>query len=112
MAWQEPFHSVHTFTVKNFKIFLPSNNYPGNGQPYYIIDSNSQGKPPHMNYYHPLIPRGNEVFLQALLSMLHPNAFINCRFGPTGTVGLVRAENDEYYDILIRLIITKIIMYY
>ena len=105
VAWKEPFHSFHTFAVKNFKSFLPpSTGYPGNGEPYYIVDSEFRGTVPHMNYYHPLKPRDNEVFLQALLSMLHPNAFVNCRFGPRGTVALVRAENKDYYDILIRLV--------
>ncbi len=68
-----------------------------------MIDPSYQSKPSHMNYYYPPSPQGNEVFLQTMLSMFHPNAFINNRFGPRGTLAVVRAENDKYYDIIIRL---------
>ena len=98
--WKAPFHSIHTFGSKNMRPFLPRGQELG--KPYVVIDSEYAGKTPHMNYYYPPAPRGNEVFLQTLLSMFHPNAFINNRFGPRGTTAILRAENDKYYDIIIR----------
>ena len=103
VGWKKPHHSIHTFGAKNFRAFFP----PGGqeiGKPYIIIDSEYEGKMPHMNYYYPPIPRGNEVFLQTILSMFHPNAFVNNRFGPRGTMAVLRAENDKYYDIIIRFV--------
>ena len=103
-TWKKPYHPVHTFGSKNLKMFLPS-QYKELGVPYVVIDSEYYGKRPHMNFYYPPAPRGNEVFLHTLLSMFHPNAFVNCRFGPRGTMAVLRAENDLYYDIIIRLVV-------
>ena len=83
-------------------MFLPPYGDHQNGNPYHVINSDYHGRIPHMNYYHPPKPRGEEVFIQALMSMFHPNAFVNCRFGPRGTVAAVRAENEKYFDIVIR----------
>lgn len=105
LQWQKVNHPIHTFGTRNFKIFLPPSGKEI-GEPYYVIDSEYFGRRPHMNVYYPPAPRGNEVFLHALLSMLHPNIFVNTRFGPRGTLALLRAENEKYYDIVIRLILS------
>lgn len=102
LQWQKVNHPIHTFGTRNFKIFLPPSGKEI-GEPYYVVDSEYFGRRPHMNVYYPPAPRGNEVFLHALLSMLHPNIFVNTRFGPRGTLALLRAENEKYYDIVIRL---------
>jgi hypothetical protein len=101
VKWTTPNHPIHTFGVGNFKTFLPPYG-KGVGDPYYIVDSEHTGRQPHMNAYYPPPPRGNEVLLHALVSMFHPNVFINCRFGPRGTLAVLRAENDKYYDVIIR----------
>ena len=98
--WKSPYHSIHTFGTKNMKCFLPYDKAVG--ETYVVIDTDYAEKTPHMNYYYPPVPRGSEVFLQTLLSMFHPNAFINNRFGPRGTTAIIRAETDRYYDIIIR----------
>lgn len=82
---------------------MPQNNEFTIGQPYYIV------KPPlypgalHSNRYRPTVPSSEtDKLLYTMLSQFHSNAFIQMRFGPQGTVGIVRAKNDEYLDILIR----------
>ena len=55
--------------------------------------------PPH--------PASNEALLHALMMQFHKYPFVHLRFGPRGTVGVVRAENDEYWDILIRCVCVR-----
>lgn len=81
------------------------------GRVYFIV------KPPlypgalHSNRYRPTIPVSElDKLLYTLLSQFHSNAFIQMRFAPQGTVGVIRAKNDEYLDILIRYL-TKIAWY-
>lgn len=104
VKWTEVNRPIHTFGTGNFKVFLPPASGREVGEPYYVIDSEYYGRRPHMNAYYPPPPRGTEVLLHALLSMFHPNIFVNCRFGPRGTLAVVRAENDDYYDVVIRYV--------
>ena len=97
----EPRLELNTYGVGNFRVFLPSPAQPF-GESYYVIESEFYGRRPHMNYYTPPDPKGSEILLHVLLSQFHPNAFVNCRFGPRGTLAVVRAENEDYYDIVIR----------
>lgn len=55
-----------------------------------------------MNRYHPPVPVGKEVLVHALLSQFHPNPFVQTRFGPRGTVAVLRARNDVLLDIVFR----------
>lgn len=55
-----------------------------------------------MNRYHPPVPVGKEVLVYALLSQFHPNPFVQTRFGPQGTVAVLRARNDVLLDIAFR----------
>lgn len=100
-SWVEPKLDINTYGAGNFRVFLPSGAQPF-GEPYYIIESEFYGRRPHMNFYHPPEPKGTEILLHVLLSHFHPNVFVNCRFGPRGTLAIVRAQNEEYYDIVIR----------
>lgn len=102
MSWKQAQHPFHSYGAQNFKSFLPINDLKSFADPYYIIDAEYYGRKPHMSYYHPSKPRGREEFLHAILSQFHPNIFVNCRFGPRGTLAVVRAENDKYFDIIIR----------
>ena len=102
MAWREPQHPMHTYGVGNFKSFLPLNEQTMFAEPYYVIDAEFYGRRPHMSYYYPAAPREREEIIHAMLSQFHANIFVNCRFGPRGTLAIVRAENDDYFDVVIR----------
>lgn len=87
------------YGTKNFRIFLPPNDWPI-GKPYYIIKDQNDFTP--MNRYHPPRPSAESAILHAILAQFHPNVFLMTRFGPKGTVGIVRAKNDDIIDIVFR----------
>ena len=103
-SWKKPQHQFHSYGAQNFKAFLPLTAQTLFADPYYVIDAEFYGRKTQMSYYHPPVPRGREEFLHALLSQFHPNIFVNCRFGPRGTLAVIRAENDDYYDIVVRFV--------
>jgi hypothetical protein len=108
-AWQTPNIPVAQYGARNFEQFAPPPG-KGLGKPYHIIKKSLDDDfltemmvadttpykhaPPH--------PASNETLLHALMMQFHKYPFVHLRFGPRGTVGVVRAENDEYWDILIR----------
>lgn len=103
LLWTQPVHPFHEYGVGNFRAFMPQDNDFTIGRTYFIV------KPPlypgalHSNRYRPTVPSSDtDKLLYTLLSQFHSNAFIHMRFGPQGTVGVIRAKNDEYVDILIR----------
>lgn len=106
VQWKLPQHPVHAYGVGNFKAFLPpTQGYPL-GQPYHIVDPIPNEVGVHMHRYHPPHPSGKEVLLYTLLSQFHPNAFVHTRFGPHGSIALVRASNEKYLDIVLRYIVS------
>lgn len=54
------------------------------------------------NRYYPTPVKGRLAILYNLLAMFHPRPFLLTRFGPQGTVACVRAENQDYLDIVFR----------
>lgn len=102
MRWKKPQHFIHSYGVGNFRSFLPFTDQTMFAEPYYVIDAEVYGRRPHMSYYYPPVPRGREVMIFTVLQQLHPNVFVNCRFGPRGTLAIVRADNKDYVDIVFR----------
>ena len=102
-SWKNAQHPFQAYGALNFKAFLPLTAQTSFSDPYYVIDAELYGRQTQMSYYHPSAPRGREEILHALLSQFHPNIFVNSRFSPRGTLAIIRAENDEYYDVVIRL---------
>lgn len=102
LKWKEPNHPLHIFGAANFRVFLPPSEDWPQGVPYHVIIPNPDGPGDHSNRYHPPHPQEREKLLYALLSQFHPNAFLQMRFGPRGTVAMVRAQNQDYLDVVIR----------
>jgi hypothetical protein len=103
--WKSPQHPLHIYGAGNFRVFLPPSSpasYPL-GETYYVIDPLRSELGLHMNRYRPPRPLGKaESLLYALLSQFHPNPFVQTRFGPRGTVAVVRARNNSLLDIVFR----------
>lgn len=102
VQWTAPQHPLHVYGVGNFKIFLPPSLSSPLGHTYHVIHPGMDDSGLHMNRYHPPIPVGKEVLVYALLSQFHPNPFVQTRFGPRGTVAVLRARNDVLLDIAFR----------
>ena len=110
VSWKDPRVPVAEYGVGNFEPFVPPRG-KSVGEPYYIVQSSDGGMLSEMLVsqmspykYFPPVPKSNEVFLHVLMLQLHKYPFVHLRFGPRGTVGIVRAENDKYWDILIRFV--------
>ena len=102
--WKEVFHQSAPFNVKYFQAFLPEDT-PAVGTPYTLIETNLNRFTNQLssNRFYPPVVHGNRGnFIHKLLSMFHPRPFINSRFGPQGSVAVVRAESDKYLDIVFR----------
>lgn len=89
-----------TYGTRNFKAFLPVDTQWQIGKPYYIVEDKQQFT--SMNRYHPPRPSDENHLLHSILSQLHPNVFLITRFGPKGTVGIVRAKAGDILDITFR----------
>lgn len=68
----------------------------------FIVLINTAGPGLTSNRYYPTPVKGRLSILYKLLSMFHPRPFLLTRFGPQGTVACVRAENQDYWDIVFR----------
>ncbi|KAJ8289348.1 hypothetical protein GJAV_G00000280 [Gymnothorax javanicus] len=104
-AWKAPAVSSAVFFASQFRAFLPPKNKLEPGDPWWLVPSELNiftGYLPN-NRYTPPAPRGKEVILHSLLSMLHPRPFIKSRFAPQGAVACIRALSDFYYDIIFRI---------
>ena len=101
--WKTPNKLLQSYGTGNFKFFMPPDlNYPI-GDTYSLIAPLPMDAPGvHMYHYHPLQPSPKEAFLFALLSQFHPNVFLQSRYGPRGSMAVVRARNDRYLDIMMR----------
>ena len=103
--WKSPQHPLHIYGAGNFRVFLPPSSpasYPL-GETYHIIEPLRNELGVHMNRYRPPRPLGKaDSLLYALLSQFHPNPFVQTRFGPRGTVAVVRARNNSLLDIVFR----------
>lgn len=104
-SWRGPAVPSSVFFASQFRGFLPPKNKLEVGDPWWLVPSELNiftGYLPN-NRYNPPTPRGKEVILHSLLSMLHPRPFIKSRFAPQGAVACIRAISDFYYDIIFRI---------
>lgn len=66
----------------------------------YLLNSTGPGLT--SNRYYPTPVKGRLAILYKLLAVFHPRPFLLTRFGPQGTVACVRAESQDYLDIVFR----------
>ena len=101
LSWKDVHTEYQVYGSANFRVFLPPPEYEWPvGKPFHIIKDHGDFTP--MNRYHPPAPSAENALLHALLAQFHPNVFLLTRFGPKGTVGVVRARNEEMIDIVFR----------
>ena len=101
ISWKDVNVHSQMYGTRNFKFFLPHDNWLV-GKPYYIIRERNDYT--SMNRYHPPAPSIENALLHSILAQFHPNIFLITRFGPKGTVGVVRAKNKDTIDIVFRYI--------
>ena len=99
LAWKDVHIHSHMYGARNFRSLLPPSGWPV-GKPYYIIKD--KGEFTSMNRYRPPRPLADVAFLHTILAQFHPNVFMITRFGPKGTVGIVRGRNQTAIDIIFR----------
>lgn len=100
--WTMPALPEYEYGTKNFEIFLPPVTSLPLATSYHIITDKGDKPGIYMHTYHPPKPDKQDELIHALLAQLHPNVFVYTRFGPRGTVALVRAKTDDLMDIVIR----------
>eukprot|EP00118_Oscarella_pearsei_P024811 m.306845 g.306845 ORF g.306845 m.306845 type:complete len:404 (+) comp41642_c0_seq1:131-1342(+) len=101
-TWKKPHKRFNTYNAPNFQSFLP---YRGAslGEVYVIVAKPIQfGNQINSVKYFPPYPEGREVLMHMLLNQFHRRPFVRMRFEPQGTIGLIRAENEEYVEIMFR----------
>lgn len=97
-----------TFSMKEFKAFLPAPDQTLNllqAQPWYILEARVEKDGPGLtnNRYYPPVVKGRLAIIFKLLAMFHPRPFVLTRFSPQGSVACIRAENNEFLDIVFRI---------
>lgn len=98
--WTTPTMTEKSFNTIDFSTFLPPLKKPELGQAWRIHD------PPDFDYknnrFFPPVPHPRVALLSEMLRMFHPRPFMDIRFKPRGTVAVVRAQNDQFFDIAFR----------
>ncbi|GIY57372.1 selenoprotein N [Caerostris darwini] len=105
LNWKKPNKERHPFGANSFSLFLPPRKNVQPGYTWWIVEPKiDKNSPPLSNqrYYPPQVPE-NLLVLHALLSLFHPHPFLWTRFQPQGTVAIVRAIEDNFYDIMFRM---------
>ena len=109
--WLKPRKEWMNFAVRHFSPFLPPESlYNAVGEVYYITEERLDmfnfigGDLSSNRYFPPHVDDGN-VGIHRMLSMFHAHPFIINRFGPRGAVGIIRAKNEKYLDIVFRFAI-------
>ncbi|KAF8795971.1 Selenoprotein N like protein [Argiope bruennichi] len=105
LNWKNPFKERHPFGAKAFLSFLPPKKDAQPGFTWWIVEPKiKKNSPPLSNqrYYPPKVPQ-NILILHALLSLFHPHPFLWTRFQPQGTTAVIRAVEDNFYDIVFRV---------
>ena len=102
-SWQDVTIPSQLYGVHNFRSFLPDSDSVEVGQIYPVIGRNTYFFE-HLSStrYFPPRPEGKEVLLYRLLAQFHPRPFVQMRFPPQGTSAIIRAQNNEYFDIVFR----------
>ena len=100
--WTKPVLTTYQYGAENFEIFLPPLTGLSLGTPYDIVTDTGEKPGVYMHSYHPPKPDKQGDLIHAILAQLHPNVFVYSRFGPRGTVAVVRASRDDLLDIVIR----------
>ena len=100
LQWKKAHVKFQQYGTKNFKAFFPPSRDWSIGKPYYIIKDNNEFTP--MNRYHPPNPSPETSLLHSILAQFHPNVFLITRFGPKGSVGIIRAKSENLIDIIFR----------
>ncbi|GIY51207.1 selenoprotein N [Caerostris extrusa] len=105
LNWKKSHKERHPFGANSFSLFLPPRKNVQPGYTWWIVEPKiDKNSPPLSNqrYYPPQVPE-NLLVLHALLSLFHPHPFLWTRFQPQGTVAIVRAIEDNFYDIMFRM---------
>lgn len=94
------------FAAKHFSAFLPSADQKLKpGTTWWIIPSSLNERINHLSsarYYPPELATQYHS-IHALLSMLHIHPFLHSRFGPQGTVAVIRGISINLLDIVFRM---------
>ncbi len=88
------------FGTGNFRVFFPNYGKLTVGEPYFIIADHEDFA--SMNRHRPPKPAAEHALIHTLLSMFHQNVFVISRFGPRGSVAVIRAMKEDTVDIMFR----------
>lgn len=103
--WNKPAERWKNFAAKHFSAFLPSADQKLKpGTTWWIIPSLNE-RINHLSsarYYPPELATQYHS-IHALLSMLHIHPFLHSRFGPQGTVAVIRGISINLLDIVFRM---------
>lgn len=102
-SWTNATVPSQLYNANNFRSFLPDSDTVEVGQIYPVVGKNTYFLE-HLSStrYFPPRPEGKEVLLYRLLAQFHPHPFVHMRFPPQGTSAIIRAQNNEYLDIVFR----------
>lgn len=104
--WNKPAERWKNFAAKHFSAFLPSADQKLKpGTTWWIIPSSLNERINHLSsarYYPPELATQYHS-IHALLSMLHIHPFLHSRFGPQGTVAVIRGISINLLDIVFRM---------
>ncbi|VDI27960.1 Hypothetical predicted protein [Mytilus galloprovincialis] len=105
--WTKPNHEWMNFGVRHFTMFFPKERVQqGHIYDLYTEERSfmSSMSAPHLssNRFYPSKIDDKLIGLYRILSMFHPRPFLMIRFPPKGGVALVRAQNDDYIEIVFR----------
>lgn len=109
LKWKDVHSKFQGYGTKNFKVFLPKDGSLVVGEPYYIIKDTDDFA--SMNRYRPPPPSREHAVIHAILAQFHSQVFLLCRFGPKGSVAVIRAQNEDTVEVMFRYVSTKQIMF-
>ena len=102
--WKDVHSPFQAYGTKNFKVFLPPNGKLVVGEPYFIVrDTKSFTS---LNRYRPPRPLPKHAIIHSILAQFHPQVFLQSRFGPIGTVAVVKAKNEDMVEVWFRWVTT------
>ncbi|CAG2195311.1 SEPN1 [Mytilus edulis] len=107
--WTKLNHEWMNFGVRHFTMFFPKERVQqGHIYDLYTEERSfmSSMSAPHLssNRFYPSKIDDKLIGLYRILSMFHPRPFLMIRFPPKGGVAMVRAQNDDYIEIVLELL--------